>query len=248
MNNSISAAAILILALYFLPSMLAASRKHLSASAIFFLNLFLGWTFLGWVAAFVWACTDNIKVNRQREQERLARLIALQTGGQAQPLAALPPRSFREEMNNNRFLKLFKVVLVGGLILYVVVVGTRGNRKDHAATATPTTEEITTSAKLSPAMSEVAPELATSTQAVAASKPASPPEASPVPAPAPVPALPKPPPPTESSGPTTVLPKVPFDGSKDPANFAGNCRVITQHLNKLTGYRRVPAGPSRASS
>jgi hypothetical protein len=33
-----------------------------------------------------------------------------------------------------------------------------------------------------------------------------------------------------------VLAKVPFSGSKDPANFAGNCRVITQNLNKLMAY------------
>jgi hypothetical protein len=45
--------------------------------AIFFLNLFLGWTFLGWVAAFVWACTSNTKANRQEEQEWLAYQIAL---------------------------------------------------------------------------------------------------------------------------------------------------------------------------
>lgn len=46
---------IFILGIYFLPSIVG-SRHH-NAGAIFVLNLFLGWTFLGWVIALVWACT-----------------------------------------------------------------------------------------------------------------------------------------------------------------------------------------------
>jgi hypothetical protein len=45
------------LGLYFLPAIIAANRSHHNALAIFALNLFLGWSFLGWVIAFVWACT-----------------------------------------------------------------------------------------------------------------------------------------------------------------------------------------------
>lgn len=41
------------LLIYFLPSLLA--RKKRNAVAIFALNLLLGWTFVGWVAALVWA-------------------------------------------------------------------------------------------------------------------------------------------------------------------------------------------------
>ena len=135
---------------------------------------------LGWVAAFVWACTGDTKSNRRREQENLSRLIALQTGGgQGQPVAALPSRCSREK-------NLFYLALLIVFILYVFVVGTRGDKKDQAATETPITmpQEITTgTAKLSPVMSQVAPEVATSTQAVAADKPASPAEVSPVPTP-----------------------------------------------------------------
>jgi Superinfection immunity protein len=78
MSDNSTAYLILFLIFYMFPWMIAASRKHLSTAAIFFLNLFLGWTFLGWVAAFVWACTSNTRLNRQREQESLARLIARQ--------------------------------------------------------------------------------------------------------------------------------------------------------------------------
>jgi Superinfection immunity protein len=44
--------------LYFLPSIIAAARHHRNATAIFVLNLLLGWTFLGWVAALVWSLTS----------------------------------------------------------------------------------------------------------------------------------------------------------------------------------------------
>ncbi|MFL6429822.1 MAG: superinfection immunity protein [Acidobacteriaceae bacterium] len=45
------------LALYFLPALVAKSRHHPNTSAIFMVNLFFGWTFLGWVICFIWACT-----------------------------------------------------------------------------------------------------------------------------------------------------------------------------------------------
>ena len=47
----------LAILLYFLPSMVG--RHKTNATAIFMLNLFLGWTFLGWVLALVWACTKD---------------------------------------------------------------------------------------------------------------------------------------------------------------------------------------------
>ena len=49
---------IIILLVYFLPSIVAVQRRHHNSNAILILNLFLGWTFLGWVAALVWACTQ----------------------------------------------------------------------------------------------------------------------------------------------------------------------------------------------
>lgn len=48
---------------YFLPIIVAFIRKNNNCLAIFILNLFLGWTFVGWVIALVWACT-NTQINR----------------------------------------------------------------------------------------------------------------------------------------------------------------------------------------
>jgi len=45
----------LAMAAYFLPYIIASKRKHKNSTAIFVLNLFLGWTFLGWVVTLVWA-------------------------------------------------------------------------------------------------------------------------------------------------------------------------------------------------
>ena len=44
----------LVLAVYFLPAFVG--HKKRAAAAIFVLNFFLGWTFVGWVVALVWAC------------------------------------------------------------------------------------------------------------------------------------------------------------------------------------------------
>lgn len=46
---------ILGLLLYFLPTILAVTRKHPNTLAIFLLNFFLGWSFIGWVVALVWS-------------------------------------------------------------------------------------------------------------------------------------------------------------------------------------------------
>jgi Superinfection immunity protein/Putative peptidoglycan binding domain len=48
---------ILVFAFYFLPALIAASRHHHNAMAIFALNLLLGWTVLGWIAALIWSLT-----------------------------------------------------------------------------------------------------------------------------------------------------------------------------------------------
>jgi hypothetical protein len=48
----------ILLGMYFLPSGVAAMRSHRQAIAIFMLNIFLGWTVIGWVGALVWACTN----------------------------------------------------------------------------------------------------------------------------------------------------------------------------------------------
>ncbi|MGB6348744.1 MAG: superinfection immunity protein [Pseudolabrys sp.] len=49
------------LAIYLLPFGVAWERRHNNRLAIFWLNAFAGWTFIGWVGALVWACTNNVR-------------------------------------------------------------------------------------------------------------------------------------------------------------------------------------------
>jgi hypothetical protein len=46
---------VILLFFYIIPTGVAANRKHPNFGAICALNILLGWTFIGWVAALVWA-------------------------------------------------------------------------------------------------------------------------------------------------------------------------------------------------
>lgn len=64
------------IAFYFLPTFLAFNRKKSNKISILLLNLFLGWTFLGWIVALVWAVSNddkqqNIVVNNQLRNENI---------------------------------------------------------------------------------------------------------------------------------------------------------------------------------
>lgn len=56
---SVTCVCVSLAVLYFIPSMVG--RHKANAGAIFALNLFLGWTFIGWVVALVWALTVDTK-------------------------------------------------------------------------------------------------------------------------------------------------------------------------------------------
>lgn len=48
---------ILVLVLYFLPTIIAERKR--SFGSVFVVNLFLGWTLVGWVVALAWALKDD---------------------------------------------------------------------------------------------------------------------------------------------------------------------------------------------
>ena len=50
-----------VIGLYLIPGSVAYDRKHRDKWAIIVLNILLGWTFLGWVGALVWALTNPKK-------------------------------------------------------------------------------------------------------------------------------------------------------------------------------------------
>jgi hypothetical protein len=55
---------------YFVPFAIAQMRGQRNAAAIFVLNLLLGWTFVGWVVALVWACTSNTDAAIQKKNSQ----------------------------------------------------------------------------------------------------------------------------------------------------------------------------------
>ena len=45
------------IALYLLPTIVAVARGKKNILGIVLVNVLLGWTFIGWIIALVWACT-----------------------------------------------------------------------------------------------------------------------------------------------------------------------------------------------
>jgi Superinfection immunity protein len=61
---------VIIPAAYFLPTIISGTCRHRHAGAVFVLNLFLGWTFLGWVIALIWS------VMNQRDSRQARTIIS----------------------------------------------------------------------------------------------------------------------------------------------------------------------------
>ena len=62
---------IFMILLYFLPAIIGRDKRD--AAGIFLLNLLLGWTFIGWLVALVWACSA--------EPAHFVRLVPVPVGG-----------------------------------------------------------------------------------------------------------------------------------------------------------------------
>jgi hypothetical protein len=60
-NARVTFLLIAVLFTYLLPTAIAGMRHHRNAVAITLLNLLLGWTGLGWVIAFAWSWSENVK-------------------------------------------------------------------------------------------------------------------------------------------------------------------------------------------
>lgn len=51
--------AAIAMGIYFLPTTIADDKRHKNTTAIFVVNLFFGYTIIGWVIALIWALTDE---------------------------------------------------------------------------------------------------------------------------------------------------------------------------------------------
>ncbi len=50
---------VVCIVLYLLPTLIGLVRNHHNLLAIFAMNLLLGWIFIGWAIAMIWACWNN---------------------------------------------------------------------------------------------------------------------------------------------------------------------------------------------
>lgn len=52
-------AILLCLTVYCIPAGIAVAREHKNMAAIIVVNILLGWTLIGWVAALAWSVTNQ---------------------------------------------------------------------------------------------------------------------------------------------------------------------------------------------
>ena len=50
---------LVIIFLYFLPTIIATKKKHNKYIPITILNFFVGWTIIGWLVLLIWAVIDD---------------------------------------------------------------------------------------------------------------------------------------------------------------------------------------------
>ena len=50
---------VFLLFVYFIPTINAASHRTKNREAVFVVNLFLGWTFVGWVVSLAMSCSKD---------------------------------------------------------------------------------------------------------------------------------------------------------------------------------------------
>lgn len=51
--------ALVLIPVYFVPCFIAYKKNHKFKKQIFLLNIFLGFSYVGWVAALIWVSLDN---------------------------------------------------------------------------------------------------------------------------------------------------------------------------------------------
>lgn len=52
---------LIMIALSFIPFIIALCRKHNDTLLIFLVVFFLGWTIIGWIIAFIWSLSSNVQ-------------------------------------------------------------------------------------------------------------------------------------------------------------------------------------------
>jgi hypothetical protein len=51
---------LIALAIYFLPTLIAVKRTHHNRTPIMLVNIFLGWSAIGWIVTLIWSLTSPV--------------------------------------------------------------------------------------------------------------------------------------------------------------------------------------------
>ena len=71
---ALAVALVAMIALYFLPTVIGYARQHERKGSIFLVDLFFGWTFVGWWFALIWAIVgkpEKVQPFYERSEPRL---------------------------------------------------------------------------------------------------------------------------------------------------------------------------------
>lgn len=60
---------VIMIALSFIPFIIALCRKHNDTLLIFLVVFFLGWTIIGWIIAFIWSLSSNVQGSGNNGQQ-----------------------------------------------------------------------------------------------------------------------------------------------------------------------------------
>lgn len=104
--------------LYFIPTVIAVIRDHHNKVAIAVLNTFLGWTFIGWVAALVWSVTANKNQPnpdwRRLEQQTQRREVVWDAPvADQKPQESPAPPQFQDESDTDYLARLRRLGHLG---------------------------------------------------------------------------------------------------------------------------------------
>lgn len=78
---------------YFLPTFIASRRSHPNGNSIALLNIFLGWTFIGWLVALIW----SVSAIQKKEAPTISAPQQLDKYQQIERLAALKDKGVLSE-------------------------------------------------------------------------------------------------------------------------------------------------------
>ena len=106
-----------LMALYFIPAIVAYERLHVSRLAILMTNILFGWTFLGWAVALIWACTANVEIKKNLTLEELQSLPTYYT-----PKVKIERKSTVDFENDPQVISSFWLINQNTIIAAAVIV------------------------------------------------------------------------------------------------------------------------------